>query len=105
MLLGHRVGRIRATAWGEAGRVVTGESLRLTLTYAEQFRFGKVSVHNSPPDVVDDGPHQFANRLDQRLYTADPRPEVDTTSGAPRSTTWRCAVGATGCAPGCIRYR
>ncbi|MFD7652881.1 hypothetical protein ACFV4N_02735 [Actinosynnema sp. NPDC059797] len=57
---------------------VTGESLRLTLTCAEQFRFGKVSAHNSPPDAVDDGPHEFTSRLDQRLYTAVPGPEIDT---------------------------
>ncbi|MEV8440705.1 hypothetical protein AB0425_25260 [Actinosynnema sp. NPDC051121] len=57
---------------------VTGASLRLTLTCAEQFRFGKVSVHNSPPDVVDDGTHEFTSKLDQRLYTAVPGPEVDT---------------------------
>lgn len=57
---------------------VTGEALRLTLTCAEQFRFGKVSVHDSPLDVVDEGPHEFVSRLDQRLYTAVPGAEVDT---------------------------
>ncbi|MFE9746400.1 hypothetical protein ACFYOT_15965 [Saccharothrix saharensis] len=57
---------------------VTGEALRLTLTCAEQFRFGKVSTHNSPPDAVDDGPHEFTSKLDQRLYTAVPGPEIDT---------------------------
>ncbi|GGP44947.1 hypothetical protein [Saccharothrix coeruleofusca] len=57
---------------------VTGESLRLALTCAERFRFGKVSVHNSPAEAVDDGPHEFTSRLDQRLYTAVPGPEVDT---------------------------
>ncbi len=57
---------------------VTGESLRLTLTCAEQIRFGKISAHNSPPDAVDDGPHEFTSRLDQRLYTAVPGPEIDT---------------------------
>lgn len=57
---------------------VTGESLRLTLTCAEQFRFGRISAHNSPPDAVDDGPHQCASKLDQRLYTAIPGPEIDT---------------------------
>jgi len=57
---------------------VTGESLRLTLTCAEQFRFGRISTHNSPPDAVDDGPHEFASKLDQRLYTAVPGPEIDT---------------------------
>ncbi|MGW4112572.1 hypothetical protein ACWEFJ_16990 [Actinosynnema sp. NPDC004786] len=57
---------------------VTGESLRLTLTCAEQFRFGKISAHNSSPDAVDDGPHKFTSRLDQRLYTAVPGPEIDT---------------------------
>lgn len=57
---------------------VTGESLRLTLTCAEQLRFGRISAHNSPPDTVDDGPHEFTSRLDQRLYTAVPGPEIDT---------------------------
>jgi hypothetical protein len=57
---------------------VTGESLRLTLTCTGQFRFGKVSAHNSPPAAVDDGPHEFMSRLDQRLYTAVPGPEIDT---------------------------
>ncbi|WP_367131882.1 hypothetical protein [Saccharothrix sp. HUAS TT1] len=57
---------------------VTGESLRLTLTCAEQFRFGKISAHDSPPDAVDDGQHEFASRLDQRLYTTVPGAEVDT---------------------------
>ncbi|MFD1147940.1 hypothetical protein [Saccharothrix hoggarensis] len=57
---------------------VTGEALRLTLTCAEQFRFGKISAHNSPPYEVDDGPHEFTSRLDQRLYTAVPGPEIDT---------------------------
>ncbi|ONI92601.1 hypothetical protein ALI22I_03185 [Saccharothrix sp. ALI-22-I] len=57
---------------------VTGESLRLSLTCAEQIRFGKVSAHNSPPNAVDDGPHGFTSKLDQRLYTAVPGPEIDT---------------------------
>lgn len=57
---------------------VTGESLRLALTCAEQFRFGKISTHDSPPDAVDDGPHEFTSRLAQRLYTAVPGPEIDT---------------------------
>jgi hypothetical protein len=57
---------------------VIGESLRLRLTCAEQVRFGKFSVHNSPPDAVDDGPHEFTSRVDQRLHTVVPGPEVGT---------------------------
>jgi hypothetical protein len=57
---------------------VTGESLRLSLTCARQIRFGKISAHNSPRDTVDDGPHEFTSKLDQRLYTVVPGPEIDT---------------------------
>ena len=57
---------------------VTGGSLRLSLTCASQIRFGRVSAHNSPVGAVDDGPHEFASKLDQRLYTVVPGPEIDT---------------------------
>ncbi|MEJ2851863.1 MULTISPECIES: hypothetical protein [unclassified Saccharothrix] len=57
---------------------VTGRSVRLTLTCADQIRFGKVSAHSTPPDAIDDGPHEFTSRLDQRLHTTVPGPEVDT---------------------------
>jgi hypothetical protein len=57
---------------------VTGESSRLSLTCADQIRFGKISAHNTPPGQIDDGPHAFASKLDQRLHTAVPGPEIDT---------------------------
>lgn len=57
---------------------VTGESLRLSLTCASQLRFGRISAHNAAGGEVDDGPHEFASKLDQRLYTVVPGPEIDT---------------------------
>ncbi|GAA2697021.1 MULTISPECIES: hypothetical protein [Actinosynnema] len=55
--------------------VVTGASLRLTLTCAEVLRFGRVSAHDTPPGAVDDGPHRFVGKLDQRLHRVVPGPE------------------------------
>jgi hypothetical protein len=64
-----------------AGRVavdVTGQSARLSLTCADQFRLGRVSTHKTAPDALDLGPHVFDSKVDQRLYTTVPGPEVDT---------------------------
>lgn len=55
---------------------VTGGSTRLSLTCADQIRFGRVSTHDTPPDQVDDGPHVFDSKLDQRLYMRVPGAEV-----------------------------
>ncbi|MFD1049035.1 hypothetical protein ACFQ1S_27615 [Kibdelosporangium lantanae] len=57
---------------------VTGTSTRLSLTCADQLRFGRVSTHPTPPAEVDTGPHVFDSKLDQRLYTTVPGPEVHT---------------------------
>ncbi|WP_440898952.1 hypothetical protein [Actinosynnema sp.] len=55
--------------------VVAGGGLRLSLTCAEVLRFGRVSDHDTPPGAVDDGPHRFVGRLDQRLHRVVPGPE------------------------------
>jgi hypothetical protein len=60
---------------------VTGESVRLALTCADQLRFGRVSTHGTPPAEPDLGPHVFASKLDQHLYTSVPGAEVDTYHG------------------------
>lgn len=57
---------------------VTGKSLRLSLTCAEQIRIGRFSTHNASAGELDTGPHTFAGKLDQRLYTTVPDAEIDT---------------------------
>jgi hypothetical protein len=54
---------------------VTGESLRLSLTCADQIRFGRISFHNSSPDIMDDGTHQFTSKFHQLLHNVVPGPE------------------------------
>jgi hypothetical protein len=57
---------------------MTGEDVRLSLTCADQIRFGRVSTHDTPPDELDLGPHAFHSKLDQRLHSSVPGAEVDT---------------------------
>lgn len=58
--------------------LATGRAVRLSLTCAEQIRIGRFSTHNASAGEPDTGPHSFAGKVDQRLYTTVPDPEIDT---------------------------